>query len=1180
MKLNKFKVRLTLSVLLSVLLLSSVVFAVEQDGDNWIIEDQNDFNKLVGDKISEVDFDGDSVPDIDDGDTIALDSASFTQTASITIDRQNITIEPTKDVVNSDNVTTLKQISTYGGARTIDVGSDPGDTDDVTSSIVVTKEGAHVRNLNFEPEDSVTPNPVNNAILVDIQDPCACETRGMLFENLQIPTCGANGNFNYGIRFTGVIESYGDRSTDYSDVQFMDVRVDGVLKDGVNFADSVGDVSDLHFEKFYSGSCGSSCTGGYGLYFNNHGKVENITMEDSDNLGAEQQSRYGIEKSQDGIRVNGDSVTKVSGFRIEDFEIKNNCDNGIYLKGNWENDDEAITLVDLTVKDTEISENGDVLGDSEQEGLFDGGFGILIGDLVFGDGDYPEVTEIHYSPAKLDKITLDNVQVFNNASGGAGLFASKVAGPEDGVEVKDSRFNQEVTGNGENEQGFGLVVAGYEGIDGLEISNSEFHDHNGGLSGVELTGLPVQNLSDGIALLAAYQDGAHDDVEDVLIRNTEANNNDTSNDNGNGLRVEGKTVDGIDITKVSKFNDNGKNGIKLFGEEGVNDVTIEDGDEDEVREITANGNGNIGLLVESDRGNITDLSVTDAEFGKEGHKNKDNGVKVVTNEEDGDIGSSNSDGAVSFNNIAASYNLEHGMEINSAGDFLNPSQNVVVSDSEFYYNHKNGVNLAASGDVMNPRFENSSFVGNNVDSTNSAGLYIEFGGDLQGSANVSEISGNVLAGNEEGLTVKPPKPNTPPTGSISNFSVKDNTTYYDGNEEVYNGNVYRNFGLIAGQLNSIEVTENIVVGEETEIGLLLQAEDSSSAISVTKNIFRTGAEGACIGLGTAIVLDAWNSDINHNEIDGYSTGIEVRKEKPISSEDSASDTSNHINENNIVGCCTTIDASELENKSDDSNLYKVDATENYWGPDVQTAEDVAINIISPEHVFYGNVLDSPVVVIEILQINEFKSVTSEPEVGKTVELQFKLKNISESKISGQTVRMIVKNPDGDVIINTEKENVPELDSGKVYTNTHSFLPTQNGEYTATLEVDRGAVTKSIMIDVSGGEPGPGPEPDDYTPDWGKTGILPPPVGGDSTPYLEITDDGGNVRDGSGDVEQATIRVYDLSGKRLLNLENLNSVDDLSSINDLQNGLYLYTVELENPAGETKQSPVMKFVVKK
>ncbi len=1171
MKLNKYKVGLTFTVILLSMLLTVSGFALDsddvtEDGDRWIIKTQDAFDRLTGNNISEVDFKGDSAPDIEDGDTIALDSDSFTQTASITIDRQNITIEPTQDVVNSDNVATLEQVSTYGGVRTVDVGPNPGDTADVTSSIVITKEGSHVRNLNFEPAGDV--GAIDNAILVDIQDPCACETRGMLFENLQIPTCGANGNFEYGIRFTGVIESYGDRSTDYSDVQFLDVRVDGVEKDGVNFADSVGDVSDLHFEEFYAGSCGSGCIGGFGLYFNNHGKVENINMEDSDNLGAEQQSRYGIEKSQDGIRVNGASVTKVSGFRIEDFEIKNNCDSGIYIKGNWENNDEAITLVDLTVKDTEISENGDA-----QKGTFSGGFGILIGDLMFGEGDYPNVTGIHYSPAKLDKVTLDNVQVFNNASGGAGLFASKIAGSEDGVEVNDSRFNMEVTGNGENDQGFGLTVAGYEGIDGLEINNSEFHDHDGGLSDVTMSGLPDQNFSDGIALLAAYQDGAHDDVEDVLIRNTEANNNDTTSDNGNGLRIEGKTVDGIDVNKVGKFNDNGKNGIEIFGDEGVNDVTIEDGDADDIREITANGNGNIGLLVESDSGNITDLSVTDAEFGKEGHKNKDNGVKVVTNQEDGDIGSSNTDGAVSFENVSASYNLEHGMEISSAGDFLNPSQNVVVGNSEFYYNHKDGVKLAASGDVMNPRFENSSFVGNNVDSTLSAGLYIEFGGDLQGSSNVSEISGNVFSGNKEGLTVKPPKPNTPPTGSISNFSVKDNTTFYAGNEEEYNGNVVRNFGLIAGQLNSVKVEENIVVGEETEVGLLLQAADSSSAISVTKNIFRTGAEGACIGLGTAVVLDAWNADINHNEFDGYSTGIEVRKEKAISSEDSASDTSNHINENNIVGCCTTIDASALEDPDD---FYKVDATENYWGPDVQSPEDAAINIVSPEHVFYGNVLDSPVVVIEILKINQFKTVTSEPEVGKTVELQFKLKNISDSKISGQTVRMIVKDPDGNVIINTEKENVPELDSGEVYTNTHSFLPTQNGEYTATLEVDRGAVTKSIMVDVTGEGPGPGPT-DNYTPDWKKTGIMPAPLDG-STPKLEITnEEDGAITDAN--VSDFSIRVYDLSGKKVIPADSFgDSINDLSVLNELENGLYIYTVTLETD--DTYTSPAMKFVVKK
>lgn len=1186
MKLNKYKVGLTLTILLSVLLLAVSSSAVTKDGDTWIIENQTDFNRLTGNRLSSIDFTGNGKPDVEPGDTIALDVPTLTQDAAVIIDIQNITLKPTADVIASDSVVTIAQEGPgYGVGNEIDTGS--GTTETVTSSILIKKEGAHVEDLDFEPLDNLDVN-VDNAVLVDIEDPCACDARGMLFENLQIPNCAANGNFDYGIRFTGTIEDYGGRSTDYTNVDFVDVRIDGVRLDGMNFADSVGSVSDLHFNGLYIGNCGFGSAEGHGLHFNNRGKVENIRMENSIGLDNEQASKYGIEKNQDGIRINGDTVTKVSGLRIEDFEIKNNDDNGIYIIGNWDASPMSeISSIDMTVENTEISQNGDSLGGSV-EGAIDGGFGILVGEVAFADSDTPPfpgsddsaVAEIKYSPAKLDQVTLDEVKVFNNKSGGAGFFVSKVITSSPGVEVSDSQFNETIKGDDKNEQGFGLTIASYEGIKGLEITNSEFYDHDGGLDSMTVEGLPVQNLSDGIALLAAYQEGAYDEVEDVVIEDTEAGNNNTANNDsndiesghGNGLRIEGAIVDGVDIGGLGKFDDNGNNGIKLFGKEGVSNVTLEDLDEDQVREITANGNGNNGLLVEADSGDIRGITVTSAQFGKQGNKNGDNGIEIITNNADSNIGSSDSSGAIHLENVSASYNAGLGLGIISSEDFLNPSSNVVVSESEFYYNREDGARLIAAEDVMNPRFANSSFVGNNV---SSKGLFIEFGNSLLGTESKAEIDGNVLSGNQEGLVVTSPDISNP-TGTISNFSVRGNTTFYGGNEEEYNGNEELNMALIAGQLNSINVQENIVIGEETEIGLWLKAEETSSRITVQENVFRTGAKGACIGLGTAVVLDAWNADINHNEFNGYSTAVEVLEEKAISDSDSAEDTSNHINENNLVDCCTTIDASELKTKTEDSgNLYKVDATNNYWGPGA-TPQTIRYNLIAPDHVFIGNILDSPVLVIEILSVSEFKTLTESPEVNESVELEYTLENVSDTRTSGQNVRIIVKNPEGYTILDAPKENVPELDPGETYTNTHSFVPIQNGTYSVTLEVDDGAVAETLSIDVGGEGPGPG---ENLEPHWGengetsKSGIMPAPVDGSETPYVELKNsDGASVNSA---VSSITLKVFDLSGRKIVTLESLENLEEL---NNLQNGLYLYTVTVDTD--QTYESPVMKFVVKR
>jgi len=214
--------------------------------------------------------------------------------------------------------------------------------------------------------------------------------------------------------------------------------------------------------------------------------------------------------------------------------------------------------------------------------------------------------------------------------------------------------------------------------------------------------------------------------------------------------------------------------------------------------------------------------------------------------------------------------------------------------------------------------------------------------------------------------------------------------------------------------------------------------------------------------------------------------------------------------------------------------------------------------------------------MEILRITTFKSATEDPQVNQTVELEYKLKNVSESRISGQNVQVIVKNPDGNIIMQAPKEDVPELDPGEetqIY--THSFVPTQNGTYQATLEVDDGAVAETIDITVGGGV-GPGENLEPYWGGDGKdsmSGIKPVPVDGSEIPYLELKNsEGASVVSA---VQSVTMKIFDLSGRKLLTLE---SVDNLQAINNLQNGLYLYTITVETD--DTYQSPVMKFVVKK
>ncbi|MBS3813493.1 hypothetical protein KGY64_06685, partial [Candidatus Bipolaricaulota bacterium] len=402
MKLNKFKVGLIFTLLLSLFLAVSGFAAPEyvENTNTWIIDEQAEFEQLVGMKLSAVDFDGDGQPDIKAGDTLALgpDPTLFTQDASITIDLQNIAIEG-----NDDTLVIIEQETVggeYGDYETVHIGYDEVTgsqiTENVTSSIVIEEEGAQLRNLVFEPvvfsQAAGTPVDSNNAVLVNVTDFCACGGRPMAFENVQMPECGSCCDFDYGFRFTGKVEDWGGRNTSYSNIDFKDVKIKGVSTNAIEFASSVGDVSNINLDKMYlgnSGACGQ-CeedpeNQGYGLYFTNNGALEDVTLENSNGLedgGMLKDSEYGIENNTDGIRINGDYVTSVDNLHITDVDIQNNCDNGISIIGKWDpcaDDIEGFTnslirSIDITVENTEISGNGDPL-DEVIEGHFDGGFG-------------------------------------------------------------------------------------------------------------------------------------------------------------------------------------------------------------------------------------------------------------------------------------------------------------------------------------------------------------------------------------------------------------------------------------------------------------------------------------------------------------------------------------------------------------------------------------------------------------------------------------------------------------------------------------------------------------------------------------------------------------------------------------------------------------------------------------
>ncbi|MCF7890011.1 hypothetical protein K9M78_02210 [Candidatus Bipolaricaulota bacterium] len=1210
MKLTKYKVGLlSLAIVLSVGMLLGV--SLTALAETYTIDNQTEFSQITGEYLSEI---GDPW-NFQDGDVIELDFADegweVTQTQSLFVNLE-VTIKPSDD----DETVVLNQVEGWEGFESNGPSTtayeelyNVPDNVEVDAAIVVLSSGVKLESLEFKPtnnpgeyysSDGYDPKSYGigpaNAIEVDC---CGYDsTKSLRFYNLEMPVSGADGGFVHGFKFDGSVSDLlkcNTGATDYTGgIYFRDVRLDGnnsqgIQGNGVVFTENVGNVANVEFEELYggyivnypdtsySGVDGSnpSGNGGNGILFNNSGTVKDVTLMDSERKAPSvSEDPFSLEENfSNGLMINtgsGDSnyVSGISGLELNYTRLENNGGAGIFVQGRVPDDGIDPVSLGMAVKNTLITGNN---------------YGILVAQAS------PSTTldSQDYIPVRVDGVHLgDNLTVHNNPLGGALFMAQVVDGSKSSpaFTVSDSQFHrgESETNSDVNDQDFGLIVDTYEGIFGVEISDSTFRYH--GQSTV--SGAGIELLTPG----PAY----YDRIEGVTIKNT------SSLDNGGpGLAIEANVVDNVDIlssdSSTAKFSGNGLeftdendllgSGIDIYGQTRVTDLTITG--EAGGGEVLANYNAEYGLLVKSEE-EISGVEVANAQFGDDYNDdgNGNSGVKLATtgsNPDEFDIGSNDQAGAISFDNVEASDNDGHGIEISSVSNFINPSDNVLVNSSEFRENKSDGLHLYAAEDVRRPRVENSTFVGNNI-TGGTAGIFVEAGGGEVVGTGDGDIVGNVLANNEIGVAVTDSviEEDDDYVDTIIDFSVKGNTTVHP-DDSGSDGNRWANVVLAADNLNTVTVEDNNLVSaytddqEEpnTDYGLWLEANESSASLSVKANTFDSGAEGFCVGIGTAIHLDAKKTSVRQNEIVGFDTALEVLQESSGSS--TAGDTSNHINDNNINGCCTLINATAL----DYDNGEKVDATSNYWGEDI-TKSDLEPNLKTDstdpfDQIFVEPLRTEPVEMDEDLQINI--SVTPEtPDVNETVELEYELVNTTGTSMSLSEVRLTLTDAD-DEFIDEDKllksdVTVPADDSK---TFTYEFETTSaRGEYEAEISADD--YTETFLFDV--GEV----EPEVKTPFWGsdadssESGILPAPVGKEDgeTPFLELAnEDGDSVHSY---VTINVLRVFDLGGRKILEVEE--NFDDLSELENLENGLYLYTVDYE-VSGEsgTQKSPVMRFLVR-
>ncbi|MFP4202238.1 MAG: hypothetical protein ACLFSX_04740, partial [Candidatus Acetothermia bacterium] len=201
----------------------------------------------------------------------------------------------------------------------------------------------------------------------------------------------------------------------------------------------------------------------------------------------------------------------------------------------------------------------------------------------------------------------------------------------------------------------------------------------------------------------------------------------------------------------------------------------------------------------------------------------------------------------------------------------------------------------------------------------------------------------------------------------------------------------------------------------------------------------------------------------------------------------------------------------------------------------------------------------------------------EPDV-EPVELEITMTNNKSSDVDLDEISLTITDDAGDPVVDDEQlDTNVTVEAGDSATETYEFTPEEEGSYTA--EVTGNGYSGSFDFEIGT------VVTDKPNPYWGddggraESGILPAPVDGDETPFLELAnEDGDSVHTYVTDI---TLRVFDLSGKQLAEIES--GWDDLSELENMENGLYLYTVEYEvdtEDETQSKKSPVMKFVVKK
>ncbi len=948
MKLVKRKFGLSLTIVLVTAFLFA--FAVGVTAEEYKLS-KAQFHDLTGDYLSNGTVNGE---EIESGDALLLDFESVTQEEPLLIDLEKISVRPSDqfDTVTIEQDWSPSYTPPIPPAPLASALSAQGQNVQnlFDAAIVIFKNGAQIHSLRFKPSDDAP----ESAIEVDFYQ-TTNKVRRLEFVNLEMPVAGSNGSFVNGFKFDGdlsQIVEIGEEGTDYTgEIYFNDVRIDGnngggISGDGIIFTDTVGDVSDVIMDKLYVGNTEA------GLHFANSGSVKDITLQYSERPAPSvSELPFALEENDYGIKIDGANVTEVVNFKLNYVRVEDNTRTGLYIKGNNHDGEPAepdpISSIDLEISNALFEGNGD--------------YGIFVG-----------AEEGMASPAKLDRVILgENLKVFDNAKGGALFRVKTVVGNESssGLIIKDSQFNEDTTGDNYNDQAFGLEVFAYEGIDGAEVWDSSFHDHDDG---------------PGLSLTAPNDDPWYDSVEGVTVKGTSANNNKTS-----GLNIAANLVENITISNEvgagGEFIRNVQNGITINGQEGVSSVTIRDDDNDNYRDLQLNNNHQSGLVVESEI-YVKGLHVQGVDF----NENETGYGAKITTDENGDIGSADStQESISFEDVKANKNESGGVYIDAAGDFENHKDNAVVESSEFMENRGDGFSLKAGGDVKNPVVRNSNFISNKLSSN---GLFIEAKENMTGATGKSEILGNEFAGNAKGAYLT--------ASELKNIKVDGNSTDYAENNTVTQGNLEHSVFLeSSNDTNSVTVVNNVFFGE-TDVMLEVKANGTSSDVTIEKNIFKSGMISACAGSGTGIVLDATDADINHNEFENLSTSILVLQEN--------SSTPSKINRNNFLACCITIDASHLDSVLGSGGT--LDATKNYWGEHTRQYIESTIRGLEYVNYDYEGRLTSPVVVVERLEIQSFTASPSEPDVGDTVTLEYTLKNVFESAISGQEVWIIVMGP--------------------------------------------------------------------------------------------------------------------------------------------------------------------------